>query len=219
VPDLRLKLKTDEFTAFCRDLRATLGDQTTMQRVVDNEVGRVLEKAMEETDYADRQKIRERVKNRNVFRVGGKKYLIRNYSTGQPWRVPDQVWPKIQDMRNRSLIRKLAAVAITKRSWVDLAEKLGQAIKAPAFVRAAKVSNSGVNGNTLVERTTQGNENRYGLRVTNKSPKLGVPGTEGIQAFFTGLAGRIGFYHENLARGVFGSARKTASKYRGIVFR
>ncbi len=217
--DRGLTLKTQEFTGFLREFKAALGNQTTMQRLVDYEVGRALEASLDKTEAADRMKIQERVKNRNVFEVGGKKYLIRNYKTGSPWRVPNRIWPQIQEMKKRSLMRKLAAVGITKKSWLDLAEKLGQVIKAPGYVRNARVSNAGVNGNTEVERTTSGNGNRYGLRITNKAPKLGVPGTEGVQAFFSAIAGRIGFFKQNIAHGVFEEPAKIARKYKGILFR
>lgn len=213
--DKGLVIKTEEFSNFLFQMKRTLADKTTMQKLTDYEVGRVLNRALQLTGNADRQKIRERVKNRSKFTFGDKTYWIRQPGGGKDWRVPNAVWGAIKAMRAASLQRKLGAVGITKKSWLILAEKLGQTITAPAFVRRAQVSNPGFDGNTKVERTGSGD--RYGVRITNRTPTLGYPGTEGAQAFFAALQGRIGFFHKNVSKGVFDSVKRLSAKYKGII--
>lgn len=210
--DKGLVLKTTEFTGFLKELKYAVGNRTTMRRVITYEVGRVLERSLALTGAADTGKIRERVKNRSMFMVDGKRYFL-SYK-GKAQRVPDAIWARIPDMRKRSLTRKLAAAGITKKSWLHLADMIGEQIKAPAYVRQAKVSNPGEPGNVRIAWKEEGDA--CVLMIENNCPMLGYPGTEGTQAFFAALAGRIKFFQQNMARGVYLDAEKAAKKHKGI---
>jgi hypothetical protein len=212
--DFKLSAKTEEFTRFCGELKARMGTiAPTLQRVIDHEVARVVEKALEKTDAADRQKIRERVKNRAKFEIEGQTYIT-NYR-GKAQHVPDRIWAIIEHKRRRMLLRKLAKVGLTKRSWLILARKLGEEIKAPAYVRQAKSEflDGEVQNNVSVRR--QGGGNRYGLRIDNRTPILRW--TNGTQAWYGALEGRIRFYHRNVAAGVFDHAHTIGKKYKVVV--
>jgi len=215
-PDKGLTLKTEEFSNYLRELRAELGKGTTMKTIIDHEVARVLEKTIEDTEAADRTKIRERQKNRTTFKIDGRNWTTRNYQTGQAWRVPNAIWREIQAKRQRALRRKLGKVGLAKNSWYLLAEKLGQAVRAPGYVKNAKATifNSGGANNVSVIR--QGDGSNYGLTIINKMPILRFNTVKGLQALFGAMAGRIGAFRQNLKRGVFEDAAKIAKKYKGI---
>lgn len=214
--DPRFDLKAKEFTRFCQDMHSMLGNSAPdLRDLVDHEIARVLEKALQNTDEADRQKIRERVKNRSVFRIGGKRYIT-NFR-GKRQRVPDAIWAEIEQKRRRSLLRKLAKVGLTKQSFFLLAAKLGQEIKAPGYVMNAKseFKNPEVQANVSIAR--EGAGAKYGVMVHNGAPLLRW--TNGRAAWFGALAGRIGFYHQNVKRGVFNKVETVMKKYRGLTLR
>lgn len=213
--DKNLVLKTQEFSGFLKQLRATLGDKTTMQKVVDSEVSKVLEKAVALTGKADRSKIEKRVEARAVFNIEGKKYVTRNWKTGQPWRVPNAVWSQIQSLRKQSLTRRLAAIGLSKQSFYLLAKRLGYEIAAPGFVKAAKAKSGDTDRDVSIRRDAT--PDKYGVTITNAMPILRYDPPSGTQAFFSALSGRIGFYKKNLAMGVFDSVSRTAAKYKGVI--
>lgn len=212
--DSKLEVKTQEFTRFCTELKTRLGTMgPTLQDVIDHEIARVLEKALQNTDAADREKIRERVKNRGSFEIDGRKYITNYRGKGQ--RVPNRIWALIEAKRQRSLARKLAKVGLTKQSFLLLANKLGQEIVAPGYVRDVRVEfqNDAVQANVDVQRKVGGKS--YGVRIDNRHPLLRW--TNGTQAWFAALAGRIGFYRQNVKRKVFDSTATIAKKYKGLV--
>lgn len=212
--DSKLEVKTQEFTRFCTELKTRLGTMgPTLQEVIDHEIARVLEKALANTDAADQNKIRERVKNRGSFTIEGKRYITNFRGKGQ--RVPNRIWALIQAKRARSLSRKLAKVGLAKQSLLLLAQKLGQDIAAPGYVRDVRVEfqSAEVQGNVSVQRKTGGKS--YGVRIDDHSPLLRW--TNGTQAWFAALAGRIGFYRQNVKRKVFDSQASIAKKYKGLL--
>ncbi len=213
--DKNLVLKTQEFSGFLKQLRATLGDRTTMPKVVDSEVSKVLERAVALTGKADRKKIEQRVEARAVFNVDGQKWRTRDWKTGKAWHVPAAVWAKIQGFRKQSLARRLAAIGLSKQSFYLLAKLLGYEISAPAFVKAATAKGGDTARDVSVKREVS-NE-KYGLTISNAMPILRYDPPAGKQAFFSALAGRIGFYKKNLALGVFNSIARTAAKYKGVL--
>ena len=208
-----LTVRAEEFSACMRELQRTLRGSTTFRNIVDHEVARVCERAAELTGNADRQKIRSRVKNRATFKINGKTYNLRDWKTGQVWRVPPSAWAEIQVANKRSLAKRLAAVGITRRSWYDIAKKLGHEIKVPAFVASSHVS-APSEKNTDIKR--QNSDSKYGVLIIDRHPLLDVPATQGVRAFYSALTGRIRFYEQNLARGVFDDLKKAAAKYPGM---
>lgn len=218
--DRGLYLKTQEFTSFLSDLRAALENKATMQSVVDSEVGRVLEKSLQETGRADSELIRKKWKNMKVITLNGKVQGLANKETGRLERFRgasgNALWAQIQAKRAAGLARDLAKVGASKRSWLELARKLGQAIAAPAYVQNAEVK-GGVARSVDVTRSVGGNGDRYGLRIYNGFRVAFFDPAGGRTAFFSALAGRIGFFKKNMALGVYDSAKKAAAKHKGVL--
>ena len=215
--DKGITVKTEEFTRMTRELKARLGTMdVTFRNVIDAEIAAVLEKAIFNTKFADKEKIKTRVANRSVFRIGGKRYALRDYKTGKPWRVPDAIWAEIEQKRERSLARKIRKIGLTKASFYHLGKAMGFELKAPAYVKRARATldTSGNENNVFVARNGDGSS--YGIRIENHIPSLGFPGTEGRQAFFAALAGRIGFYKANVRAGVFNAVQSVVKKYKGF---
>lgn len=211
--DKGLRLVTKEFTLCLREMERALRGRASHADITDHEVARILEAASRRTGDADRSKIREFVSKRTVFRIDGKKWRTRDWKTGKDWRVPDAIWSEMRNQRQRQLTRKLAAVGITRRSWKDITDKMGQQISVPGFVASASVSVP-TSQNTDTGRTVT---TRSFIRmIKNKHPLLNVPATEGIQAFFSAVGGRVRFFHENLKRGVFSDIDAVARKYPGM---
>lgn len=213
--DVRLGIKFDEFSAMLRELKAKLGDSMTMRKLVDHEVGRVLERAIELTGKADEKKIQKRVKNRAVFMIGGKRWSTRDWKTGQSWHVPDAIWSEIEAKRGRSLTRKLAKIGLSKKSWFMVAVKAGIPLdKVPDYVANAHTTIVDTSGNASVMRSGDGGN--YTIGIENKMPILQWSPVNGTQALFSAIVGRVKFYENNIARGVFSEMAKIAEKYPGL---
>jgi hypothetical protein len=214
--DFKLQLVTKEFTLAMREMHRRLRNSVTYQQVIDHEVGRVMESSAKNTGSASRQKIRATVARKSIFTVRGKRWGTKNFKTGKQWRLPDDVWTGMQNQREAILTRKLAAVGITKRSWLNIAEKMGQQITVAGFVQSSRV-----------ERDTSGNTDTRGVASTtsfirsikNKHPLLDVPATQGIRAFFAAVAGRVNYFHTNVKKAVFTDLADAAKKYKGMNIR
>lgn len=214
--DFKLQLVTKEFTLAMREMHRRLRNSVTYQQVIDHEVGRVMESAAQKTGSASRQKIRATVARKSIFTVKGKRWGTKNFKTGREWRLPDDVWTGIKVRRDAMLTRKLAAVGITKRSWVDIAEKMGQQINVAGFVQTARVE-----PNTSANTETRGvaSTSSFIRSIKNQSPLLDMPATQGIRAFFAAVAGRVNYFHTNVKRAVFTDLADAARKYKGMNIR
>lgn len=216
--DSGLSVKTTEFSGFLRVLKEKLGDKTDMKTIVNYEMGRVLNRALALTGKADEAKIEARWKNAKALRVGGingRLVWMTNKKTGRPQRFPDATWNMLQSVRATSLERALAKVGAAKASWAAAARKLGQKITVPAYVENVVIKN-GVDRFATVDKS-EGALN-YGVTVLNNMRILNRA-PEGRQALFAAFAGRVGFYRQNMARGVFDSIDKIAAKYKGVIVR
>ncbi len=212
--DLKLEVKIGQFSDFCRDLQAALGGSRTMQQVIDHEVARILEKAVRLTDKADRGKIETRVKNRASFKIGDTKWVT-NYR-GKAQHVPDRVWFLIEAKRQRSLVRKLKKIGLSKQSWYLLAQRAGFKINVPSYVKNAYARFKGDNGaNIGVQRYPQ--NGNYGIAIQNKMPILRFSPPGGYAALFSAIAGRNSFFRRNIKEGVFNDMKKVAAKYPGLL--
>jgi mRNA-degrading endonuclease RelE of RelBE toxin-antitoxin system len=217
--DIKLDVKIDEFNGFLRDLKRKLARNATMRQVTDYEASRVMEKAVKETGKADELKIRARVGSmRVVYNVNGKTWALFNKKTGRAQHFRDSDWEAINDKKAKILAFRLKARGLSAQSWYRLAQLIGYDVKAPAYVKNALPSKrraaAAMAGNVAIQRHES--ENNYVLEVTNKMPILQFHPPGGYAALFAALAGRIGYFKTNLAKGVFDDAAKTAAKYKGI---
>lgn len=208
-------MKFDEFSSFCRGLNEKLGETSTLQTVIDYEVGKILEKTISLTGKADRMKIQVRVKNRSSFMIGDKRWLTRDWKTGQAWRLPDAIWVAVEAKRARSLARKLNKIGLSKNSWWLLAQKAGFIIEVPAYVASAHAQFQDTSIDVSVIR--QKLEGNYGIEIDNRMPILRFDPVGGTQALFGAIAGRINFFKKNIQHGVFQDIASIAQKYPGLV--
>lgn len=212
--DAGLQLKTTEFSGFLRALKEKLGDKTDMRTIVDYEMGRVLNRSLALTGAASEEKIKERWRGKRVITLLGKKQVLVNPKTGRAQKFPDATWELVKRERAAGIARTLAKIGISKATWAALAEKLGQEITVPAYVRAAG-QRAGISRYVSIERRETGPS--YGVAIINGGSKLTYSPPAGREALFTAFAGRIGFYRKNMAEGVFDSIHKIAAKYKGLV--
>lgn len=218
-PDLKLEVKIDQFSGFLKDFEKRLAGAATMQQITDFEVSRVLEKAIKETGKADEAKMRDRIAGLRMITISGKRFPLMNKKTGRFQRFSDATWAKITMRKQIMLDLLLRARGLSAQSWYLLALKLGYEVKCPAYVKAAlpvkRQLMLAVENNVSIERvrTAQGN---YGVEITNKMPILRFNPPAGLAALFTAIAGRIGYFKKNMAKGVFDDAKATAAKYKGI---
>lgn len=218
-PDLKLEVKIDQFSGFLKEFERRLEGAATMQQITDFEVSRVMEKAISETGKADKAKMRDRIAGLRMITLDGKRIPLMNKKTGRFQRFPDATWAQITAKKKIMLDLLLQARGLSAQSWYLLALKLGYAVKAPAYVKAALPSKRraalAVQNNVSIERvrTAKGN---YGVEITNKMPILRFNPPAGLAALFTAIAGRIGYFKKNMAKGVFDDAKAVAAKYKGI---
>lgn len=221
---------TRSFSQMCRQLSRM--SAVPYKQVLTHEVGRVLEKALEYTPAAKRPPIIERWATAEFSaqpdtlytpqtaagragrarakrsKSGKLKYFLFN-------RYPDSLYNQIQNRRLESLKRKLRAIGLSKQSWLRLAEQLGVAIRAPAYVRAA-VPRSGVihPENTSVKVVES--EKGISITTTNAQPTVNLPTVGGLRAFIAAIAGREKFFLKSISLRVFNDIAKIARQYPGM---
>ncbi len=203
--DPKLRIEVGNFNRAMREMKVRLADRVTLEQIVDAEVAKIIEAAMKKTKAATVSGIRANSEEREWTTFDGKKYKLSN-------RIPRDLFMRIAAKRKASLLRKLAARGLARRSWVELARLLGFEIGAPGFVRAARrPSGSGGEENVIIRRQyTRG----YGLHIANNSPINRW--SDARQALFAAVVGRRRFYETNVKRGVFDSMKAVARKYPGL---
>ena len=204
--DLRLQIQVNAFNGAMRDMAARLGDAKTQQRVIDYEVARIMEKALQGTKAATVAGIRKNHAEKQWTTFNQKHYKL-------SWRFPNPLWKDISEMRKRVLQKKLAARGLSKRTWSELGISFGQHVKAPEYVyNAVSHGHTGArNVGSIRQPSTKG----YGLVITNSSPLLQF--SDARRAFFSAVAGRRLFYERNVAMGVFNDLKQVAKKYPGML--
>lgn len=216
--DIKLDVKIDEFSSFLRDLQRTIGRGSSMRDITDYEVSRIMEMAIKKTSKADDLKIRARVGGIKVVYLDGKKYGLFNKKTGRAQHFSNSTWRKITAQKKKILFYRLKAIGLSKQSWYRLAQLIGYDVKAPNYVKNALPSKrraaAAMIGNVSIQRSE--NNGNYGIEITNRMPILQFHPPGGYAALFAAIAGRIGYFKKNMAKGVFDSAESIAKKYKGI---
>ena len=204
--DIRLELKLDKFNACLAEMKSRLGDATTSRQLVNYEVGKVLSRTISKTTAATVSSVRASTEEKEWTTYLGKRYRL-------SWKYPNATWTGISAMRKASLAAKIAAIGLTKQTWLTIGMALGVEVKAPAYVAAAKTPkhDNADNVSAIPKELAAG----YGVTIQNRSPLLRVPGLR--QPFFGAVAGRIGFYNRNVKYGVFEDLNAVAKKYRGLI--
>lgn len=202
--DPRLEIKIDDFNAAMIEMQRRLGNAVPKKRVIDFEVGRILDKALAGTDTATKASINDSIKRTEWTTVEGKKYRLTN-------RFPDRVWAKIKAQQAASLARKVAAIGWARKSWYALGLRIGQPINARGSENATVQGRQALD-NTAIKRDESDGD--YTLKIENNSPLMRW--TNGRRAFFAAVAGRVGFFRRNVANAVFDDLKAVERKYPGL---
>ena len=101
---------------------------------------------------------------------------------------------------------------LSKLSFLTLGKQLGLSVKAPAYVSKAKV-----NGKEYPQKVKAEEKKQSGTEViylTNNMTTALAAG--GKKAILKAINGRVGYFKNNLRKGVFEKAETIAKKYKGI---
>jgi hypothetical protein len=136
--------------------------------------------------------------------MNGKKYKL-------DYRYPDRVWRDLQAQEQESIKKRVASIGWGAKAWFELANAIGLTI-APGI--AATAVEPGKDARTYVSSAEEQTDSTYKLSVSNSSRLQNWIG--GRTAFFSAIAGRVGFFNQNLKHGVFNDMKQVAAKYPGI---
>lgn len=226
----REKVDTSAFNAMCQ--QASQLSAVPYEPFVRNEVGRIMEKAIDNTRAADparpQRDFDEAVftaqpaslyqprfvpkGGRHVFTSKKGNVLVKYFLWN---RYPDALWSGIERRRIESVQRKKRARGLAKQSWLRIAQQLEVPIKAPAYVeRAIPVSGIEHPENTAV--AVEKSPTRVFITIENAQPTVQSPQVGGSRALQLAINGRVKFFQENFQRLVFSDLRKIAAKYPGL---
>jgi hypothetical protein len=218
---LRAKVDTSQYGAMCRELAKAC--DVPPEEALTKETGKVLEQAVKNTKAADTSKIKSRFdqakfslqpaglysprrKARRHPRRGGK--ILYNLS----YRYPNSLWGAIQTARRADLQRILKARGLAKRSWYEIAEKLGIKIEVPGYVKNAIASTGRTYEDVIGEKIHEAASAR--IHIENSQPTVNLIGGE--EALQKAIDGRVSFFLNNLQRDVFQHLEQIVRKYPGI---
>lgn len=218
-----VRVDTSSFNAMIGEI-ARKGN-VTEEEVLVSEVGKILEATIRNTKTASVTSIRATSENSefsmqpeslytpksgregvNVTKGGFIAYYLRN-------RYPNALWAAMSARRKTSLIAKLKARGLARKSWLDIARKLGLRIQFPGYVANAVAST----GKEYPQNTRVSFQRRTGklqINFENSQPTVNKIG--GGQALQRAVDGRYKFFLRNLALGTFDSVAKIARQYPGI---
>ncbi len=219
---LTLKVDTSAFSAMIHEFSAALDHPP--EEVLKEEVGKVLEKAADNTAAASAEKIRSRAQSARFSLQPGSLYTPKRRIRRHPrqggkvvynlsWRYPNALWSRMSAARLRDVKRKLKARGLAKQSWVLIADKLGIDIKVPGYVRAA-VASTGKTYNEDTEVTQKMSGSSVFIHIENSQPTVNAIG--GDEALQKAIDGRVDFFITNVKHGVFNHLNSIASKYPGV---
>lgn len=205
--DVRLTVETSRLNDAFRRMERTLSRSGVSQkRIIDFEVGKIMEGAMKRTNVASKSELRADFEAKEWTTYGGKRYKLSN-------RYPNPLWRAIDGKRKAGLARRLAAIGTAKQTWVLIAGKLGIRLDAPGYVFSARLPTRSNEANVSV--TQQVSETAYGVGVVNSSPLMKF--ANGRQALFSAIIGRRKFFERNVSKGVFDEIATIARAYPGLV--
>lgn len=190
--------------------------------VMREEIGKVLEKTIENTAAADVSKIRQHSENARFTLMPATLYTPRGRRPRKliggkvlydlTRRYPPQLWAAIQKVRAVDLANRIAARGLAKQSWLRIAEKWGINVTVPGYVRKAVPTSKKQYDDESARVTRMPNELTYELE--NSQPTVNAIG--GAKALQSAVDGRTEFFHVNMAHGVFDDMANIAKKYPGI---
>lgn len=222
----RVTVDTSQFNAMVREIAQSAGvpDET----VLIYEVGKILEQTIQNTKAATVSSIRSSSENAeysmqpddlytpvvprqgvNSSKRGFIAYYLRN-------RYPNNLWAKISARRKTSLIAKLKARGLARRSWLDIARRLGLSIKFPAYVGTA-VARTGKEYKENTSVQIQRQKSKLQITFQNSQPTVNKIG--GGYALQAAVSGRVKYFMAGMSKSVFDKVATIAKRYPGMIIR
>ena len=125
-------------------------------------------------------------------------------------RYPDALWAALQLQIKNSIKASKAARGLAKKSWMQIAEKLGIEISIPNYV--AKATTRGGDYPANAHGAEKQEDNAFHIEIRNSrtySPSV-------VDSLRAAMRGRTRFFQNNLKRGVFQKTSELAAKYPGL---
>ncbi len=201
--NIAVDLDTSLFTQMCRELARKCDVPPT--EALREETGKILSKAIDNTDAADVSKIKAHSANAKFTKFNGKLYNLAHH-------YPNTLWRAIQAARLKDLAARLAARGLAKQSFYKIGEILGLAVEAPAYVKKA-VASTGKQYNDEKGRTIR-EKGFVGYEFETSQPTVNAIGGE--RALQQAIDGRVLFFLKNIEKDVFKNLDTIAKKYPGV---
>lgn len=183
----------------------------TYEQVVKSETQKILEAAARNTIAAQVQKIEADIQSRFARTVDNKTYLMRGHPNApRGWKLRDDAWAAVQAQIAASRKRRKEARGLSKKSWKQLAERLGFDIDVPGYVASATTKNGDY------PEDAKARENREGSDFSITLQNSRTYSSSVYDAIRKAMNGREKFFKENLKTGVFKSIETIAAKYPGL---
>lgn len=192
--DVKLRVETARFNEAMGQIGKVTSDPNWQKKVIDYEVGKILETSIKRTERATAASIKKSEASRGPIRTidigrGKKKY-------NTTFRYPDAIWRAIRMRMAEGLKKKMDAREFARNAWLTLADALGFTIAAPGLTRAAKIE--GVTNRQNVRASLGGVAGKYGIEMENNSPLIRF--TDSRQAIFSAIVGRRKYFETSLRK-------------------
>jgi hypothetical protein len=218
---MSITVDTSLFDTMCRELSTSL--KVPYSDVLEAEVGKVLEKAIEDTPAANASAIRAHQESARYSlqpadlysprQPGRRKLKNGRVAYNMTFRYPSFLWQEIQKARAVDIAKKIKARGLAKKSWLTIAAKLGLNVKAPGFVTTA-VASTGKAYYDDVSGEKTGGAGDISIHIENSQPTINAIG--GDEILQKAVDGREQYFVQNIAHGAFDSIDKIVKKYPGI---
>lgn len=218
-----LRVDTRMFNVMTREIARSAG--VPAEEVLANEVRKVLEATLKFTPTASVSSIRKNSENASFSMQPQTLYTPKRPRSGVTItqngfiayylanRYPADLWARMSARRKQSLLSKLRARGLARRSWLEIANKLGLKISYPGYVGSAVAST----GKTYPENTRvrlQRQTGRLQIVIENSQPTVNRIG--GSAALQRAINGRYKYFLRQMELGTFKALSKIARKYPGI---
>jgi len=204
-----INVVTSEFSRAMQEMSRITG--FSFADIIRAETKSILESAAKKTAAAQVKLIEARVKGTVARTIKGKTYLLPgSVHASKGWRVSDRVWASLQLQIKNSIKRRKDARGLSKKGWVQIAEKLGIELSVPKYVAKATTPKGDYPENAQAAEKQTGPQ--FFIEITNSrtySPSV----RDAIRA---AMRGRTRFFQNNLKRGVFEKTSEIAAKYPGL---
>lgn len=204
-----IQIVASDFTRAMRDMAKMTG--VSFQDIIRSETKSILEAAAKKTTAASVKLIETRAKEKVARTVNEKTYLLPGSAHApKGWRVSDTVWKALQQQIKSGIKRRKEARGLSKKSWMQVAEKLGMQISVPGYVSKATTTGGDYPNNTSATEIIQG-RNFFIQLMNERTYSYSV-----LDAIRAAIRGRTNFFKKNMRLGVFQKTSEIAAKYPGL---